>query len=58
MSLEERRKIIALVNARLERKTRRKKKETTLRQTILEQARRIASYIVGESKTYKPFKLR
>ena len=58
LSLEERRKIIALVNARLERKTRRRGRETTLRQTILEQARRIASYIVGESKTYKPFKLR
>ncbi len=56
--LEERRRIVFLVNQRLEKKTRRRGRETSLRQTILEQARRIASYLVGEAGEYKPFKLR
>ena len=58
LSLDERKKIILLVNNRLEKKVKIKGKETSLRQTILSQAQKIAAYLVGKTKNYKPFKLR
>ncbi len=59
LTVEARTKIIELVNIRLDQRlSNRTREASTLRDTILVQAHRIAEYITGKTNTYKPFKMR
>jgi len=59
LTRETRTRIIELVNSRLDQKLANRTREaSTLRDTILVQAHRIAEYVTGRSRSYKPFKMR
>ena len=59
LSHEARAKIIELINNRLDQRLANRTREaSTLRDTILVQAHRIAEYVVGKTRSYKPFKMR